>query len=1081
MSNPLDRFREALRRYPPFAQFSAAVAQHPALVLRGAPGALKALAVADLVGAGRRVVWISPRSGSREEALSDLTHLLPDDQLGLLLTSHDKGDVTPFESRIFRARALQGWISKQPFVLVADPTSIWQDVFPRPEALERIRIPMQTGMLLGRDPLTRRLASAGYQRSELAENRGEFAVRGGILDIFPYTHDRPLRLEFNGDVLESLRSFDSSTQRTIQQIHSETLFLANIEGESGANIAAYAEPDDVLLIEEAEEIGQRAQEAGAADRWDDLLRTKRIIYWGSPQHDLPRHDLSGMVQDDFGGMIHRLADSLSEQSEKHSPCFIACDNTGQMERLRELLEARELREHPVMLVAHFSGGFLLPPGAPCLYTDHQIFRRQRRRRTYFRMHNFSPIERADMLKRGDFVVHEDYGIGRFLGLTTIEVNGHARECLQIEYRDRVNLYVRLESLAKIQKFSGREGFIPPLTRIGRGEWEKLRKKTRDAVKQLASDLLNLYALRSAQEGFSFPEDGSPLHEVEAQFEYEETPDQLKAIEEVKRDMEEPRPMDRLVCGDVGYGKTEVALRAALKAVLGGKQVALLVPTTLLAQQHYNTFTGRLSSTAVEIEMLSRFRTQRQQADILKRLKAGKIDIIIATHRLLSKDVAFNHLGLLIVDEEHRFGVRHKELLKKMRCAVDSLVLTATPIPRTLHMSLIGARDMSLIRTPPQHRLPIETEIAPFSADLIKEAILREIDRGGQVYFVHNRIESIYAVKKMLERWLPQTRLAVAHGQMPESQLEKTMSEFLMRKFDVLISTMIIESGLDLPNVNTMIVNRADRFGLAQLYQLRGRIGRSSRQAYAYLLTPPKTVIADQARKRLQAIRDCSYLGAGFQLALHDLEIRGAGEIFGAKQSGFIHAVGFDLYQKMLEETVQELSSRRDESQPRAEAASEAEPKIDFPLDAYLPPSYVEHPEQRLELYRRLSTAADEETLAKVTEEISDRYGGPPAEAQHLFHYLALKIGCQKAGLSRLELREDYLLAEILLGDHSDWRERLQEVVRRLDGFPAEFSGEIPPTFLLRWDSESDWPQRISIARDLLARLIRLSPLAEKRT
>jgi len=389
--------------------------------------------------------------------------------------------------------------------------------------------------------------------------------------------------------------------------------------------------------------------------------------------------------------------------------------------------------------------------------------------------------------------------------------------------------------------------------------------------------------------------------------------------------------------------------------------------------------------------------------------------------------------------------------------------------------------MSLIRTPPQHRLPIETEIAQFSAALIKEAILREIDRGGQVYFVHNRIESIYAVKKMLERWLPQTRLAVAHGQMPESQLEKTMSEFLLHKYDVLISTMIIESGLDLPNVNTMIVNRADRFGLAQLYQLRGRIGRSSRQAYAYLLTPPKTIIADQARKRLEAIRDCSYLGAGFQLALHDLEIRGAGEIFGAKQSGFIHAVGFDLYQKMLEETVQELGSRRDESQPRAESASDLEPKIEFPLDAYLPPSYVEHPEQRLELYRRLSTSTDEETLARVTEEISDRYGGPPVEAQHLFHYLALKIGCQKAGLSRLELREDYLLAEILLGDYSDWRERLQEVVRRLDGLPAEFSGEIPPTFLLRWASESDWPQRLNTTRDLLARLTHPSRLPEKST
>jgi transcription-repair coupling factor (superfamily II helicase) len=434
-------------------------------------------------------------------------------------------------------------------------------------------------------------------------------------------------------------------------------------------------------------------------------------------------------------------------------------------------------------------------------------------------------------------------------------------------------------------------------------------------------------------------------------------------------------------------------------------------------------------------------------------------------------VHFSNIGLLIIDEEHRFGVRHKELLKKLRSQVDVLVLTATPIPRTLHMSLIGARDMSLIRTPPQHRLPIETEIAPFSSDLIKDAILREIDRGGQVYFVHNRIESIQAVRKMLERWLPQVRFVVAHGQMPEGQLERTMSDFLAAKYDVLISTMIIESGLDLPNVNTMIVNRADRFGLAQLYQLRGRIGRSTRQAYAYLLTPPKTAIPDQARKRLEAIRDCSYLGAGFQLAMHDLEIRGAGEIFGAKQSGFIHAVGFDLYQKMLEETVQELTQGGSppSEQPGADAPS-FEPKIEFPFDAFLPTNYVEHPEQRVELYRRLSAVPDQQALQKVTEEISDRYGSPPPEARHLFDYIALKIGCLKAGMAKLELREEYLLAEIYPKGDSDWRERLQTIIQSLDGWPIEFSGDDPPAIMLRWVASAPWPSKLEQARDLLARL-----------
>lgn len=1042
------------------------------LTLKGSPGCLKAALVSYLVESGLRVLWIAPRSSSREEALSDLSQFLPDRRVGLLPAPEFKDDISPFEARIFRARALQNWTAAKPFALVAEPASTWLNLLPEPETLDRLRIHLKPGADLGRDRLAERLHQAGYSRADMAENRGEFALRGHILDLFPYTHDTPLRVEFWGERVESLRSFDPITQRTIDYLDGETVFLTDAQDENLAGLISYMNPEDVLLVEEPDGIRLAAEQASAVDTWESFLRQCGVIYCGSPRLDIPRIDFAAIPQEDFGGHIGRLTDSLTLSTRNGTPVFISCDNEGQLERLKELLSDRGLDPLPRFMVAHLSGGFRLPDGAPVLYTDHQIFRRPRRRRTYFRLRNFSPIDRAETLQKGDYVVHEDYGIGCYQGLKTIKVGGHARECLNIQYRDDVTLYVRLELLKKIQKYSGREGFAPPLTRIGRGEWEKIRKRTQKAVKELASDLVKLYALRSAQEGQAFPKDDTFQHEMEASFEYEETPDQLKAIRDVKSDMEESKPMDRLVCGDVGYGKTEVALRAAFKAVLAGKQVGVLVPTTLLAQQHYHNFTKRLSDAAVEIEMLSRFRTAGQQKDILKRLRQGRIDIIIGTHRLLSRDVEFHSLGLLIVDEEHRFGVRHKEKIKALRSQIDVLTLTATPIPRTLHMALIGARDMSLIETAPQDRLPIETEIAPFSRELITEAILREIDRGGQVYFVHNRIQSIAAIAKMLERWLPEVRFVIAHGQMPERQLEKTMSDFLAMKYDCLISTMIIESGLDLPNVNTMIVNRSDRFGLAQLYQLRGRIGRSSRQAYAYLLTPPNLSVSDPARKRLDAIKYCSYLGAGFRLAMHDLEIRGAGEIFGARQSGFIHAVGFDLYQKLLEESIQELKENGNlgAGEQRADAA-DFEPKIEFPLDAFLPTDYVEKPEQRVDLYRRLSAAQDKRTLDNIVEETVDRYGSPPTQAKYLFSLVEIKISCVAARVPKLELRENYLAAEIAPENGDDWSATIARIVKQLDGEPVEFTGGDPPQIRIKWGPDDSWERKISHTKNLLRRMI----------
>ncbi|MFH1862460.1 MAG: transcription-repair coupling factor [bacterium] len=1041
------------------------------LRLHSAPGCLRAFLADFLQEAGYRVLWIIPNSVNREDAHSDLLQILPENRVGLFLSAETRGDYSPVETRVFRIRALQDWTASRPMVLISDPISIWRSILPQPEQLHRIKIDLIPGSDIGRDRLIEQLAQAQYVRTAMAENRGEFALRGGILDIFPLTHDLPLRLEFWGERLESLRVYDPATQRTVEKKDRESLFLSEASLENNASIVSYGSSSLVILAEEPEDIRHQAEETGNADKWDGFLQENNAILWGTPRANLPELELNALPQEEFGGKIEHLTQSLNKHISNRTSVFIACDNKGQLERLRGLIEDRDVNPLPQFLVARLSGGFYLPRGALALFTDHQIFRRPRHRRTFFRFRNFSPVERPAMLRQGDYVVHEDYGIGRFVGLTTIKVGGHARECLQIVYRDNVTLYVRVESLKKVQKYSGKEGFAPPLTRIGRGEWEKIRKHVKTAVKEMANELIKLYAVRQSAEGYAFPEDNIQQQELEIEFPFEETPDQLQAIEAVKRDMETEKPMDRLVCGDVGFGKTEVAIRAAFKAILGGRQVALLVPTTLLAQQHYETFRLRLRETAVELEMLSRFRTSSQQKNIIKRLRDGHIDIIIGTHRLLSNDVVFQNLGLLIVDEEHRFGVKHKEKLKKLRAAVDVLTLTATPIPRTMHMALAGIRDMSLIKTPPQDRLPIETEIATFSQELITAAVLREIDRGGQIYFVHNRIHSIASMKRLLERWLPEVRFVVAHGQMPERQLEKTMTDFLAGKYDCLISTMIIESGLDLPNVNTMIVNRADQFGLAQLYQLRGRIGRSNRQAYAYLLIPPKLALSDPARRRLNAIRDCSYLGAGFQIAMHDLEIRGAGEIFGARQSGFIHSVGFELYQRILDETVKEIRLDH-QAQPDKDTANhnKSEPKIEFPLDAYIPNDYIEHPEQRVEIYRRLSRIHDKRSLLSLLEEVADRFGAPPETVRRLFDLIELKLTCQTADLAKLELRDNFMLAELNTAELQNWRRRLQRLMADPPDSPFEFINENPLKVLIRWNENDDWESKILKAKNFLDKM-----------
>ncbi|MCK5124729.1 MAG: transcription-repair coupling factor [candidate division Zixibacteria bacterium] len=742
--------------------------------------------------------------------------------------------------------------------------------------------------------------------------------------------------------------------------------------------------------------------------------------------DNRKYDFGCREHPAIGSRLDYLADKIAEYRVNGYRTVITCDNAGQAERLEEILAERNINV-PVE-VFHIHAGFISDELKTALLTDHQIFSRRFRRIKRRRYKEGVALTSYSNLNPGDIVVHADYGLARFSKLETITVDDRTRDCLMLIYKGGDKLYVPIEEFNRVSKYAGKDA-TPSLTSLGSASWEKLKKKTKKALADMAEELIKLYAQRKMAKGFQFNSDTVWQRQLEASFPYEETPDQLKAINDVKRDMETDNPSDRLVCGDVGYGKTEVAVRAAFKAVENGKQVAILVPTTILAQQHYNTFSARLKEFPMKVEMLSRFKTRKEQKVIIEEVARGKVDIIIGTHRLLSKDVAFADLGYLIVDEEQRFGVTHKEKLRQLKQNVDTITLTATPIPRTLQLSMMGARDMSLIATSPRDRLPINTEITEFNPQAIAEAILREVDRNGQVYFVHNRVQTIEAMYRYLKKLLPQVEIGIAHGQMHERELEGVMLAFLAGRYQVLLCTSIIESGLDIPRVNTIIINRADRFGLAQLYQLRGRVGRSPRRAYAYLMTPPYRLMSPVAKKRMRAIESHSELGSGFALAMRDLEIRGAGQILGAKQSGFIEDIGFNLYTKLLEEAVAELKGEKLERLP--------DTKLEGSLDLYLPDDYVNIKQQKVDIYRRLSDCQKLDEIEALREEVEDRFGRMPKLAEQFFNAAGLRLtaaitGAEKIKVDKLRITVEY--PESVTFNRSDI-----ESIRRAIDAPIEFS------------------------------------------
>ncbi|NOY88605.1 MAG: transcription-repair coupling factor [FCB group bacterium] len=770
----------------------------------------------------------------------------------------------------------------------------------------------------------------------------------------------------------------------------------------------------------------------------------------------------------FGSRLDLLNKAIKEYNTKGLTYFIAVNNEGQASRLKELLEDKDdFLYEPAIEVADIKSGFVCPKGGFAILTDHEIFNRYHQRKHRKKFKEGVALADYSHLNKGDYVVHTDYGIASYQGLVTLQVDHRKRDCLLLRYAEGDKLYVPIEEFNRVSKYSGKDS-APVLTHLGGATWEKLKKKTKKAIINIASDLLKLYATRKSNGGHSFGADTVWLKQLESSFIYEETPDQRRAIEDVKKDMTESKSMDRLICGDVGFGKTEVAIRAAFKAIESGKQVAVLVPTTILAQQHFHTFSERFKDFPFRVEMLSRFRTRKEQQHIIDDLAVGKVDLIIGTHRLFSQDIFIKDLGLLIIDEEHRFGVRHKEKLRQMKTSVDTLSMTATPIPRTLQMSLTGVRDMSLIATSPKDRLPIITEVIEFDPAVIATTILREIKRGGQVFFVHNRVQTIDAmhnylkkiVPEAMKKIVPEAKIAVAHGQMHEKSLEGIMLAFLAQSYNVLLCTSIIESGLDIPSANTIIINRADRFGLAQLYQLRGRVGRSTQRAYAYLITPPIRRLKADAIKRLRAIEAHSDLGSGFALAMRDLEIRGAGTILGAKQSGFIEQIGFDLYNKLLEETIAELKGE--------EVNRPIETKLETNMEMLLDDEYINDRHQKVDIYRRLADCRKVEEVEKIRNEVTDRFGLLPPSAVNLFEGTKVKILASHLGMEKVKIKNG--IANLFYHEKHQLQRAEVQAVRQATDCPIEFS-LIGTTQIIIDLNLVKQNQRLSYFRDLLNKMI----------
>ncbi|UOB16127.1 transcription-repair coupling factor [Abyssalbus ytuae] len=1011
----------------------------------------------------------------KEEAayyLNDLEQLVGDEHVLFYPGSYRRPyqiEETDNANVLLRAEVLNRLNSrKKPALIVTYPDALFEKVVTRKE-LDRSTLKIKLGDNLSLDFVNEVLFEYKFKRVDFVSEPGEFSVRGGIVDVFSFSHDQPYRIEFFGDEVDSIRTFDVETQLSTEKVKKISL-MPNVENklldETREGFLKYISAQTIVFIKNFDLLSGRldnlfakAEEAfkhlskdikhsspGELFCTSALLKKQlldfTLVEIGSQsffnnsktvsQHreSLPSFqdhviEFHTKPQPSFNKQFDLLIENLKQNHDEGFSNYIFCVSDQQAKRFHDIFEDVDKDIHYKTVVFSMYQGFIDVENKLVCYTDHQIFERYHK----FHLKNGYAKKQAITLKEltnlqvGDYVTHIDHGIGKFGGLQKIEVEGKIQEAIKLIYGERDILYVSIHSLHKISKYNGKDGKPPKIYKLGSGAWKALKQKTKSRVKEIAFSLINLYAKRKTAKGFQYGPDSYLQNELEASFLYEDTPDQSTATEDVKKDMESEQPMDRLVCGDVGFGKTEVAIRAAFKAVDNGKQVAVLVPTTILAFQHQKTFSERLKDMPVTVDYLNRFRTAKEKTDVLKRLEEGKTDIIIGTHQLVNANVKFKDLGLLIVDEEQKFGVAVKDKLKTLKENVDVLTLTATPIPRTLQFSLMAARDLSVITTPPPNRYPIESHVIQFSEEVIRDAVSYEIQRGGQVFFIHNRIENIKEVAGMIQRLVPDAKVGIGHGQMEGKKLEKLMLAFMNGEFDVLVSTTIVESGLDVPNANTIFINNANNFGLSDLHQMRGRVGRSNKKAFCYFITPPYSAMTEDARKRIQALEQFTDLGSGFNIAMKDLEIRGAGDLLGGEQSGFINEMGFDTYQKILSETIEELKENEFKElyniqEEDKEYVKDTQLDTDFQLQ--FPDDYINNISERFNLYNELSTVKNENELKEYEEKLIDRFGELPEEAQDLLNSVRLKWIATKLGLEKLVLKHGKMVGYFIADQQSSF-------------------------------------------------------------